>query len=58
MGDLKAPSVLSELLTLWKLATASERTEFLARITSPARPMPPLDSGPPPLVKLDSEPGR
>ena len=58
MGDFKGPTVVEELIALWGLATSAERVSFLARITSPARRRPPLDAGPLPLVRLDSEPGR
>ncbi len=36
---------LQELLALWKLCTASERTRFLGAIAAPARPLPPAGEG-------------
>jgi len=32
MSDLGAPSVLEELLTLWRIATPAERARFLATV--------------------------
>ena len=35
MADLRAPTVLEELLALWRLATAAERVAFLAQHHEP-----------------------
>ncbi|MCZ7618802.1 MAG: hypothetical protein M5U32_11025 [Myxococcota bacterium] len=61
MGDFKAPSVLSELMTLWRIATSAERVAFLAHVTTAPdvqRTRLPADSGPLPLVRLGPERDR
>ena len=57
MGDRRLDP-LDEALRLWSLLTAGERVEFLARVAAPARPRPPADSLPLPVVRLDPELGR
>ena len=54
----RRPDPLDEIIRMYALLTAGERVEFLARVAAPARPRPPADSLPLPVVRLDPELGR
>ena len=59
MGDRLCP--VDEAMRLVRCMTAEERLRFMAWMVSAPdvqRRRLPLDSGPPPLVRLDREPGR
>lgn len=55
-SDSRSP--LDEAIAIYRLLSSRERVLFWAAVVSPARPRPPADAGPLPLVKLDPEPER